>query len=49
MSEPYEWDEATWRGRVNQVRAGRSLLPKNWPNGARCAVALSFDLSLIHI
>ncbi|MAM11336.1 MAG: polysaccharide deacetylase [Rhizobiaceae bacterium] len=43
MSEPYEWDEATWRGRVNQVRAGRSLLPKAWPGGARCAVALSFD------
>ena len=43
MSEPYEWDEATWRGRVEQVRAGQSLLPKSWPGGARCAVALSFD------
>nr|WP_321460210.1 polysaccharide deacetylase [uncultured Cohaesibacter sp.] len=43
MKEPYEWDEATWRGRVNQVRAGQSLLPKSWPGGARCAVALSFD------
>jgi len=25
------------------VRAGRSLKPKTWPGGARCAVALSFD------
>ncbi|AQZ50968.1 polysaccharide deacetylase family protein [Martelella mediterranea] len=43
MSEPFEWDETTWRGRVNQVRAGRNLLPASWPGGARCAVALSFD------
>ncbi|SCX18611.1 4-deoxy-4-formamido-L-arabinose-phosphoundecaprenol deformylase ArnD [Agrobacterium sp. DSM 25558] len=41
--EPWEWDEATWRGRVEKVRAGRSLKPKVWKNGARCAVALSFD------
>lgn len=43
MSEPWQWDEPTWRGLVNQVRAGRSLLPDVWPGGARCAVALSFD------
>lgn len=43
MSEPWQWDEPTWRGLVNQVRAGRSLLPEVWPGGARCAVALSFD------
>lgn len=43
MSEPYEWEEAQWRGMVEQVRAGRSLLPERWPGGARCAVALSFD------
>ncbi|RWX81274.1 polysaccharide deacetylase [Neorhizobium lilium] len=41
--EPWEWDEATWRGKVDKVRAGRSLKPKAWKNGARCAVALSFD------
>ncbi|MHC5655267.1 polysaccharide deacetylase family protein [Stappia sp.] len=41
--EPWEWDEATWRGRVEKVRAGRSLKPKAWKDGARCAVALSFD------
>jgi peptidoglycan/xylan/chitin deacetylase (PgdA/CDA1 family) len=28
---------------VNAVRAGRSLQPKTWPNGARVAVLLSFD------
>ena len=43
MTEPWEWPEATWRGIVNKVRAGRSLKPANWPGGARCAVALSFD------
>ncbi len=41
--EPWQWPEATWRGHVNKVRAGRSLKPKQWKNGARCAVALSFD------
>ncbi|CAN7372893.1 polysaccharide deacetylase family protein [Neorhizobium sp. LjRoot104] len=41
--EPWEWDEATWRGKVNKVRAGRSLKPTEWKDGARCAVALSFD------
>lgn len=43
MSEPHTWDEATWRSKVEAIRAGRSLLPAQWPNGARCAVALSFD------
>ncbi|MGL4496709.1 MAG: polysaccharide deacetylase family protein, partial [Beijerinckiaceae bacterium] len=41
--EPWEWPEAEWRQRVAQVRAGRSLKPRTWPGGARCAVALSFD------
>jgi peptidoglycan/xylan/chitin deacetylase (PgdA/CDA1 family) len=41
--EPWQWPEAEWRHRVNQVRAGKSLRPASWPNGARCAVALSFD------
>jgi peptidoglycan-N-acetylglucosamine deacetylase len=43
MMEPWQWDETVWRGKVNKVRAGRSLKPKSWKNGARCAVALSFD------
>src|SRR5215217_5613984 len=29
---------------VNTVRAGRSLQPAAWPNGARVAVLLSFDV-----
>jgi peptidoglycan/xylan/chitin deacetylase (PgdA/CDA1 family) len=41
--EPWEWEEAHWRGLVNQVRAGERLAPRSWQDGARCAVALSFD------
>jgi peptidoglycan/xylan/chitin deacetylase (PgdA/CDA1 family) len=40
---PWEMDEAEWRGLVGRVRAGKVLKPKRWPEGARCAVALSFD------
>ena len=29
---------------VTNVRAGRKLTPKRWPNGARVAVCLSFDV-----
>jgi peptidoglycan-N-acetylglucosamine deacetylase len=28
---------------VQHVRAGRALKPAQWPDGARCAIALSFD------
>src|SRR5918993_2721718 len=42
-SQPWTWDEQTWRNKVDHVRAGRSLKPAQWKNGARCAVALSFD------
>ena len=41
--EPWQWPEAHWRKLVNQVRAGRTLRPKTWKNGARCAFAISFD------
>ena len=41
--EPWQWKEPVWRGIVERARAGRSLKPKSWPNGATCAVALSFD------
>ncbi len=41
--QPWQWDEATWRGHVSAVRAGRRLVPERWPGGARVAVALSFD------
>ncbi len=42
--EPWRWSEEEWRGRVERVRAGRNLKPDSWPGGARCAVALSFDV-----
>jgi peptidoglycan/xylan/chitin deacetylase (PgdA/CDA1 family) len=41
--QPWQWPEARWRGIVEHVRAGRPLRPRSWKNGARCAVALSFD------
>ena len=41
--QPWQWDEPTWRGHVDRVRAGRGLAPAAWPGGARVAVALSFD------
>ena len=40
---PWEMREDDWRGLVENVRAGRALAPKTWPQGARCAFALSFD------
>ncbi len=41
--KPWEWPEEYWRTAINRARAGRSLKPRCWPGGARCAVALSFD------
>jgi len=41
--EPWQWPEEHWRGLVNRVRAGRALRPPRWKDGARCAIALSFD------
>jgi peptidoglycan/xylan/chitin deacetylase (PgdA/CDA1 family) len=41
--EPWQWPDATWRKIVRHVGAGRSLKPKVWKDGARCAVGLSFD------
>jgi peptidoglycan-N-acetylglucosamine deacetylase len=41
--EPWQWPEEEWRKRVGRVRAGKRLQPANWPQGACCAVALSFD------
>lgn len=42
--QPWQWPESEWRAKVNRVRAGRSYRPSGWPGGARCAVALSFDV-----
>ncbi|MEV6187494.1 polysaccharide deacetylase [Streptomyces albidoflavus] len=39
----WQWPETTWRRHVDAVRAGRPLRPERWPDGARAAVALSFD------
>jgi peptidoglycan/xylan/chitin deacetylase (PgdA/CDA1 family) len=43
---PLEHDatEEQIRETVNRVRAGRKLTPKAWPNGARVAVSLTFDI-----
>lgn len=41
--EPWQWPDEHWRRLVDRVRAGRSLRPREWPDGARVAVALSFD------
>ncbi len=41
---PWTLTEGQIREIVGRVRAGRDLTPKSWPNGARVAVGLSFDL-----
>jgi peptidoglycan/xylan/chitin deacetylase (PgdA/CDA1 family) len=43
-AQPWDWPEDRVRAAVNQVRAGRDLTPAAWPNGARVAVLLSFDV-----
>jgi peptidoglycan/xylan/chitin deacetylase (PgdA/CDA1 family) len=40
----WHWDLSEIDATVNRVRAGRDLTPKEWPGGARVAVALSFDV-----
>src|ERR671924_1293907 len=39
----WQWTMDSVNKVVNAVRAGRSLQPPRWPNGARVAVLLSFD------
>ncbi len=41
--QPWERTLDDIRAEVNLVRAGRDLTPERWPDGARVAVALSFD------
>jgi peptidoglycan/xylan/chitin deacetylase (PgdA/CDA1 family) len=43
VTPPWAWEESRWRGIVDRVRAGRPLRPRQWKDGARVAVALSFD------
>ena len=38
------WSEAQIREAVAPVRAGRQLTPPSWPNGAKVAVCISFDV-----
>jgi peptidoglycan/xylan/chitin deacetylase (PgdA/CDA1 family) len=40
----WQWTMDSVNTVVNTVRAGRSLKPAAWPNGARAAVLLSFDV-----
>lgn len=40
----WQWSMDSVRSVVNEVRAGRSLQPKSWKNGAKVAVLLSFDV-----
>lgn len=40
----WQWDLPRIKETVNRIRAGRDLTPKQWPNGARVAVALSWDV-----
>jgi peptidoglycan/xylan/chitin deacetylase (PgdA/CDA1 family) len=40
-----KWTEAQLREASSHVRSGRALTPKAWPNGARVAVALTFNVN----
>jgi len=42
--QKWTWSTERLEKAVGQVRAGRDLTPKTWPNGARVAVLLSFDV-----
>lgn len=41
--KPWEWSLDQVQSDVNRVRAGKDLTPDSWPDGARVAIALSFD------
>ncbi|MGE0680035.1 MAG: polysaccharide deacetylase [Candidatus Binatia bacterium] len=49
-AQDHQHDEAVWKWtpeqlqqQVSTVRSGKSLKPKQWPNGAKAAVSISFD------
>ena len=42
--EKWMWSIDRLEKAVNQVRAGKDITPKTWPNGAKVAVLLSFDV-----
>jgi len=39
----WKWTPEQIQRQVNLVRSGKDLTPKQWPNGAKVAVSLSFD------
>src|SRR5215218_1655390 len=39
-----KWSDEQLRQAVAPARVGRKLTPRTWPNGARVAVCLSFDV-----
>ncbi len=41
--QPWQWPDDHWKKLINRVWGGTTYRPKQWKNGARCAVALSFD------
>ena len=41
--KPWQWSLDRVKAGVGHIRAGKNLTPKSWPEGARVAVALSFD------
>ena len=41
--KPWDWTLEQIQAKVGKVRAGKDLTPSSWPNGAKVAVALSFD------
>jgi peptidoglycan/xylan/chitin deacetylase (PgdA/CDA1 family) len=44
QTPPETWSDQQIRDAVSTVRAGRKLTPERWPDGARLAVCLSFDV-----
>jgi len=43
QKQPWEWTLEEIQSRVNKIRAGKDLTPPTWPDGAKVAIALSFD------
>jgi len=41
--EVWKWTPEQIQQHVNKVRGGKNLKPKQWPNGAKVAVSISFD------
>ena len=45
----WAWPESRWRDAVEKVRSGRRLVPESWADGAKVAVALSFDFDATNV